>query len=449
MTHYLSISAVTKYIKAKFDRDPYLEQVYIKGELSNTKQHSSGHLYFRLKDNQAVIDGVMYRTAASRLSFTPKNGDQVLIEGRISVYEPRGNYQIYAEQMSLDGIGQLYERYEALKKALGEKGYFSNAHKKPIPKYPKSIAVITAATGAAIQDIKTTLKRRFPLAEVEYYATTVQGAGAAASIVNNIQQADKKGFDVMIVGRGGGSIEDLWAFNEEVVVEAIYQAKTPVISAVGHETDTTLSDYVADLRAPTPTGAAELATPDQFDLINRLKSVDLFLMKQIEERMKFEKVRFVRYSQHPVLRNPLVLIEQKMQRVDDIEQKLSYRLKENYADHHAHFIRLNSRLNGGQLHHVRRSYEQKAEQLTDRMDRTMKHRLSAQQQQLMHIQQLLQSLNPTGILNRGYSIVRTEKGIVTSVKELSANQHIDVQLSDGTVTADILSVKEDHHDEKL
>lgn len=445
MTQYLSIGAVTKYIKAKFDRDPYLERVYIKGELSNTKHHSSGHIYFRLKDNHAVLDGVMYKGSASRLSFTPKNGDQVLIEGRISVYEPRGNYQIYVDQMSLDGIGQLYERYEALKKELGDKGYFSKDHKKILPKYPKSIAVITAATGAAIQDIRTTLERRFPLAQVEYFAATVQGAGAVSSIVENIERADSHSFDVIIVGRGGGSIEDLWAFNEKAVVEAIYNAETPIISAVGHETDTTLSDYVADLRAPTPTGAAELATPDQFDLLNRLKSVDLFLMKNIEERMKYEKVRLIRYTEHPVLRNPNILIEQKMQRVDDIEQKIAYRLKENYSNRHSQFIRVNSRLNPEQLHHKRKTYEQQTLQLTERMERQMKHQLLVQTQQLNHKDQLLKSLNPTGILNRGYSIVRTTKGIVSSVSELSIDEQIEVQISDGTINATIQSVKEDKH----
>ncbi|ULG73413.1 exodeoxyribonuclease VII large subunit [Macrococcus brunensis] len=445
MTQYLSIGALTQYIKAKFDRDPYLEKVYIKGELSNVKHHSSGHLYFALKDGSAVMNGMMFKRDSTRLNFTPKEGDGVLITGRVSVYESRGSYQLYADSMSLDGVGQLYEKLEALKKEFKQKGYFAEAHKKKLPKYPSAIAVLTASTGAAVRDIETTLKRRYPLAEVHYISTLVQGNGAASDIVKNIRQADDLGVDVIIVGRGGGSIEDLWAFNEKEVVEAIFQAKTPIISAVGHETDTTLSDYVADMRAPTPTGAAVMATPDQMDLMQQLKSTDLFLNQRLTQHVRFQNERLSRFQNHPLFRNPLMMIEQKQQRIDETEQKLQYLLKHRFSLHRERFIRLEVKLTPDRLSHKLQLFRSQEKELSLQMNQMLNQKISRAAHQLDLQSRLLSSLNPTGILERGYSIVRNKEGIVSHIDELRTNEKIHIQLSDGTAEATVNSVKENTH----
>ncbi|TDM04326.1 exodeoxyribonuclease VII large subunit [Macrococcus carouselicus] len=445
MTQYLSIGALTRYIKAKFDRDPYLEKVYIKGELSNVKRHSSGHLYFALKDGSAVMNGMMFKREAVKLNFTPKEGDGVLITGRISVYESRGSYQLYADDMSLDGVGQLYEQFEALKKELQSRGFFAAEHKKKLPRYPAAIAVLTASTGAAIRDIETTLNRRYPLAEVHYISTLVQGNGAAHDIVKNIRQADALGVDVIIVGRGGGSIEDLWAFNEREVIEAIFAAKTPIISAVGHETDTTLSDYVADLRAPTPTGAAVMATPDQMDILQQLKSIDLYLSQQLSQKLKYQNERLMRYLNHPVFRNPQTLIAQQQQRKDELEQRLGFLLKQSFTIHRERYIRLDAQLSRERLGHKLHIHRTNERDLRLRLKQLMDRKLSAAAHQLNLQTRLLSTLNPTGILERGYSIVRNENGIVSSVHELKREQSIQLQLANGEAVATVNSVKENPH----
>ncbi|WJP96906.1 exodeoxyribonuclease VII large subunit [Macrococcus bovicus] len=445
MTQYLSIGALTQYIKAKFDRDPYLEKVYIKGELSNVKLHSSGHLYFALKDGNAVMNGMMFKRDATRLNFTPKEGDGVLITGRVSVYEDRGSYQLYADSMSLDGVGQLYEKLEALKQEFKQKGYFAAEHKKKLPKYPSAIAVLTASTGAAIRDIETTLNRRYPLAKVHYISTLVQGNGAASDIVRNIRYADELGVDVMIVGRGGGSIEDLWAFNEREVVEAIFQAETPIISAVGHETDTTLSDYVADMRAPTPTGAAVMATPDQVELMQQLKASELFLNQRLVQHIRYQKEKLSRYQQHPFFRNPLMMIEQKQQRIDETEQRLQYLLKQRFSTHRERYIRLEVRLTPERLSHKLQLFRSDEKEMSLQMKQLLDRKMNKAAHQLDLQSRLLNSLNPTGILERGYSIVRNKKGIVSHIDALSTNEDISIQLSDGTAEATVNSVKENTH----
>lgn len=254
---YLSVSVWTKYIKRKFDADPHLQQAYIKGEISNFKQHSSGHMYFTLKDEKARLLAVMFSAHNGSLKFMPENGMKVLVRGDISVYEQSGQYQLYVKAMTPDGVGDLYTAYEQLKKKLEKAGLFAPLHKKTLPSYPKSVGVITSPTGAALRDILTTIKRRYPIAKVIIYPALVQGANAAPTIAKAISTANERNeVDVLIIGRGGGSIEELWAFNEEIVANSIYDSDIPIISAVGHETDFTIADFVADLRAPTPTAAA-------------------------------------------------------------------------------------------------------------------------------------------------------------------------------------------------
>jgi exodeoxyribonuclease VII large subunit len=271
---YVTISDLNRYIKAKFDTDIHLQRVYLKGEISNFKRHTRGHLYFTLKDENSRINAVMFASSVGSLKFSPEDGMKVLVSGRITVYEANGGYQIYVDTMEQDGLGNLYIEYEKLKKKLADEGLFDPKHKRALPRYPQKIGIITAPTGAAIRDILSTIKRRYPLCSTILFPALVQGTGAKESIVQALTAAQDYDLDLIICGRGGGSIEDLWAFNEECVAQAIYASKIPIISAVGHEIDFTIADYVADLRAPTPTGAAEMAVPSISDIniyLNQLK----------------------------------------------------------------------------------------------------------------------------------------------------------------------------------
>lgn len=278
--NYITVTQLTKYIKYRLDNDQNLMKVYLKGEISNFKAHSRGHLYFTIKDENTRINAIMFSTYASKLKIAPLDGMKVLVTGKISVYEPSGNYQIYVESLEEDGVGNLYIAFEELKKKLEKEGLFDKSKKKKIPLIPERIGIITAPTGAAIKDILSTLKRRWPLAETILFPTLVQGKEAASDIVRNIELSKNYDLDVLIIGRGGGSIEDLWCFNEEIVARAIYDLNTPVISAVGHEIDFTICDFVADLRAPTPTGAAELAVPNINDIINFLTQLKIRTINQ-------------------------------------------------------------------------------------------------------------------------------------------------------------------------
>ena len=267
---YLTVTQLTKYIKYKIDNDTHLMNVFLKGEISNFKAHTRGHMYFTIKDENSRINAVMFANSVKNLNFVPQDGMKVMVVGKISVYEATGGYQIYVNEMIEDGIGNLYIKYEQLKKKLEQEGLFDVHHKRPIVKIPKKIGVVTASTGAAVRDIMTTIKRRWPLVEVILFPSLVQGASAAPDIVRNIELANTYDLDTLIVGRGGGSIEDLWCFNDEEVARSIYNSKIPVISGVGHEIDFTIADFVADLRAPTPTAAAELSVPNRLDFYNHL-----------------------------------------------------------------------------------------------------------------------------------------------------------------------------------
>ena len=292
---YLTVKALTKYIKRKFDADTHLRDVYVKGELSNVKVHSSGHIYFTLKDDAARITSVMFAMNAKSLKFVPESGMNVLVRGDINVFEVAGQYQLYAATIQPDGIGELFLAFEQLKKKLQQEGLFHPSRKKAIPTFPKKIGVVTSKTGAAIRDILTTLERRYPISEVIVFPSIVQGPQAAPSIVKSIEKANQVGdLDILIVGRGGGSIEDLWAFNEEVVARAIANSRVPIISAIGHETDTTIADFVSDLRAPTPTAAAEMAVPSKENLMQNILSLQSASLHFITKRITDEKNRYKR-----------------------------------------------------------------------------------------------------------------------------------------------------------
>ena len=324
---YIKISELNEYIKVMFDENTFFHRIYLKGEISNFKNHTRGHLYFTLKDEEARISAVMFFNNARLLNFTPEDGMNVLVRGRISSYPAQGTYQIYVETMEKDGLGNLFVEYEKLKKKLELEGLFSIEHKKKIPKYPKKIGVITAPTGAAIRDILSTIKRRYPIAEVILFPSLVQGASAAPEIVSQIKKANTYDLDVLICGRGGGSIEDLWAFNEESVARAIFASTIPIISAVGHEIDFTIADFVADLRAPTPTGAAEMAVPTTLDLINLIAEKKLRLNALLSNTLKIKNQQLEHLKNSFVLKNPMVLYELKEQKLDRLLEQLNGSIK--------------------------------------------------------------------------------------------------------------------------
>lgn len=441
MDKYLSVTAITKYIKYKFDQDPHLLNVFIKGEISNFKRHSSGHLYFALKDDKGVLSAMIFKSSANQLSFNPKEGDQVLVEGRIGVYESRGAYQIYVQSMQLDGVGLLYEKFEALKKELAEKGYFDQEHKLSIPKYPKKIAVLTASTGAAIRDICSTLDKRYPLAEQVLMSTLVQGKGAKDNIINNIKEADSMGVDVIIVGRGGGSIEDLWSFNEREVVEAIYHCKTPVISAVGHETDTTLSDFVSDVRAATPTQAAVIATPDINALYQLISNARQYLTKHITQTIQQDKHKLKQLSSYYKLKTPSLLYDQETQKLDELQKQLSRNLEQTVTRNNHKLDILQNKLRITPIYNKTFQFRQDFNRLNMLQTQLVNRIISQKKQVLTSKLAQLDALSPTQIMLRGYSIIEKDDKIITSKNDLKIDDDITINLKDGKINANVKEIR--------
>ncbi|MEB8129768.1 exodeoxyribonuclease VII large subunit [Mammaliicoccus sciuri] len=441
MDKYLSVTAITKYIKYKFDQDPHLLNVFIKGEISNFKRHSSGHLYFALKDDKGVLSAMMFKSSANQLSFNPKEGDQVLVEGRIGVYESRGAYQIYVQSMQLDGVGLLYEKFEALKKELAEKGYFDQEHKLSIPKYPKKIAVLTASTGAAIRDICSTLDKRYPLAEQVLMSTLVQGKGAKDNIINNIKEADSMGVDVIIVGRGGGSIEDLWSFNEREVVEAIYHCKTPVISAVGHETDTTLSDFVSDVRAATPTQAAVIATPDINALYQLISNARQYLTKHITQTIQQDKHKLKQLSSYYKLKTPSLLYDQETQKLDELQKQLSRNLEQTVTRNNHKLDILQNKLRITTIYNKTFQFREDFNRLNMLQTQLVNRIISQKKQVLTSKLVQLDALSPTQIMLRGYSIIEKNDKIITSKNDLKIDDDITINLKDGKINANVKEIR--------
>ncbi|WP_436853949.1 exodeoxyribonuclease VII large subunit [Staphylococcus caeli] len=440
-SEYLSVTTLTKYIKYKFDQDPHLQSVLIKGELSNFKKHSSGHLYFNVKDKNSVISAMMFKGSASKIDFDPKEGDEVLLEARVSVYERRGNYQIYVNKMHIDGVGNLYQKLEQLKKKLTKDGFFDQNHKKLIPKFPKKIAVLTAGTGAAIRDIHTTINSRYPLAEQIQINTLVQGTQAKQDIIEKIAQADKLGVDTIIIGRGGGSIEDLWNFNEEDVVKAIYHCNTPIISAVGHETDFTLSDFVADVRAATPTQAAMMATPDQYEIRQYLHQTKLSLTRFIKQHMQQQRKHLEHVASYYKFQTPTLLYDQQIQKRDDLEKQLKLSVSTIIKNHQQHLTILNNKFNlkgfRQDIYRNQLTNQQKREELT----KVIHNFITNQKQNLTRKLESLNNLSPTNTMLRGYTIINKEDAVVTSTKDLSENDNIVLTMKDGFVDAQVKKVR--------
>ncbi|MGG0788319.1 exodeoxyribonuclease VII large subunit [Peribacillus simplex] len=441
---YLSVSALTKYIKRKFDADPHLQNVYIKGEISNFKQHTSGHMYFTLKDEKARLLSVMFAANNKGMKFLPENGMKVLVKGDISLYEAGGQYQLYVKSMAPDGVGDLYLAYEQLKKKLEAAGLFLAEHKKPIPQYPKSVGVITSPTGAALRDILITIKRRYPIARIIVYPALVQGNNAAKSIAKAISMANARAeSDVLIVGRGGGSIEELWAFNEEIVAESIYDSDIPVISAVGHETDFTIADFVADMRAPTPTGAAELAVPHLNEILERLMNRKNRLTRSIQEAVNFERTRLTRMERSYAFRYPHKMYEQKLEQLDKTMDRLGRTSTRYFMKKRDELNQLNDILKKQHPEQAVKNAKDELQQHSKVLRRAMEAIYRQKSQQFVHITATLTALSPLKIMERGYGLVFAEdETLVKSTQQVSKGDKIAVSIKDGTLECEIKEIKE-------
>ncbi|MGJ7921304.1 exodeoxyribonuclease VII large subunit [Neobacillus sp. LXY-4] len=440
---YLTVIALTRYIKRKFDADPHLQDCYVKGEISNFKQHSSGHMYFTLKDDKARVLAVMFARENRSMKFQPENGMQVLIRGDLTVYESSGQYQIYIKEMKPDGIGELFLAYEQLKEKLTKEGLFSKQYKKTLPKYPKTVGVITSPTGAAIRDIVSTIKRRYPIANILLLPALVQGDQAAPSIAKAISTANTIGnIDVLIVGRGGGSIEELWAFNEEIVVRAIFASEIPIISAVGHETDFTIADFVADLRAPTPTAAAELAVPHIDDLIERILIRKTRMLRAMKEKINSQTVRLNRLSKSYAFRYPQKLYEQKLEQLDKKTEQLVRNSKKVLESKTIEHQNLHNRLkrNAPDKKILEASVNQ--QRLTKALTRSMQIILANKQTDFAHQIAKLEALSPLKVMERGYSLVFSEEQkLISKISQVKREEDLTIRLTDGSIQCRVTDIK--------
>ena len=421
---YLTVSAINRYLKAKFDNDDNLRTVFLKGEISNIKYHTTGHIYFSIKDETSKINAIMFSSSAKKLLFKPIDGSKVLVTGRISVYEATGGYQIYVDEMLEDGVGNLYIAFEKLKQDLSKEGLFDQKYKKPIPKIPSRVGVVTASTGAAIKDIISTIKRRFPICEVILFPSLVQGDNAKEDIVKNIKLSENYNLDVLIVGRGGGSIEDLWPFNEEIVARAIFECTIPTISAVGHEIDFTIADYVADMRAPTPTAAAEMAVPNITDLINNIDNYKIRLNEAINKKVNYQKLYLESIKNSYAIKNPLIMYESKKQKLDILIDNLNKVLIKKYDNvkHKFELIKNNYILKNPVL-----LYKDKMVKLDTLIEK-------------------LELINPLGVLKRGYSLSYQDNKVVKSIKDINNNSNLLIKLYDGEVNTSVIEIKEKNND---
>lgn len=405
---YITVSQLSRYLKFKFDNDNNLANIFLKGEISNFKLHTRGHLYFTIKDENSRINAIMFASQANKLNFMPSDGMKIMVTGRVSVYEATGGYQIYLEDMIQDGVGNLYIEYEKLKKKLASEGLFDASKKKKIPKFPETIGIITAPTGAAIKDILSTIKRRWPITKTILFPSLVQGASAAPEIVAQIKKVEEYPLDVLIVGRGGGSIEDLWCFNDEEVARAIYECPIPIISAVGHEIDFTIADYVADLRAPTPTGAAEMAVPNQTDFYNYMRQINLRLHKAMKNYLEVSQEKLDNLRNSYILKNPISMYQIKEQKFDTLYEKLCLVMKN----------RIQNEENG----------------LTSKVEKLplfITHLLERNQNKYVSLLNKLEILNPLLTIKRGYSITKMNDKVITSTLQVNKNDSLEVELQDG------------------
>lgn len=443
MADYLSVSTLTKYLKMKFDRDPYLERVYLTGQVSNFRQRPN-HQYFSLKDDKAVIQATMWAGVYRSLGFALEEGMQINVIGRIQLYEPAGTYSIIVEKAEPDGIGALAIQFEQLKKKLTAAGYFDSRHKQPLPRFVKKIGVVTSPSGAVIRDIINTVERRFAGVEILLFPTKVQGQGAAEEIAANIALANQQvDVDLLIVGRGGGSIEDLWAFNEELVVQAIFESRLPVISSVGHETDVTLADFVADQRAATPTAAAELATPvSKADLLAGLLDWDKRLYQASQRQLQVLSQRLQQASQSVVFRQPERLYDGYVQKLDYLTNRLTDRMTSHLTSQQQLLSQSQQRLLGLGLPVRLKAIQEKISQLERLLLSNMSNQYDRQVSRFQRAQEALLSLDTQKIVERGYALVQNHQTIIDSVQKVQAGDSLELVMRDGYLEVEVKDVKE-------
>ena len=399
MKNIFSVGQINRYVKNMFTQDFILQKIYVKGEVSNCKYHTSGHIYFSLKDETGVLSCVMFAGHRRGLAFRMKDGDRVVVGGAVDVYERDGRYQLYAKEISLEGAGALYERFLALKTELEEMGMFAQEYKQPIPAFIHSLGVVTAPTGAAVQDIRNISLRRDPYLQIILYPALVQGEGAADSIVRGIHMLDQAEVDVIIVGRGGGSIEDLWAFNEEKVARAIFECRTPIISAVGHETDFTIADFVADLRAPTPSAAAELAVADFRQILQNIAGLRDRMQKAMQRRAELGRAQLMQYQMRFQYLNPEAKLRDNRQRLADLDELLR---------------------------------------------RAMKNRIAEERHMLGIYLERYRGLSPLYKLNQGYSFVSDREGNgIISTKQVHSGDLLEISVTDGVIEAEVRSSRKE------
>ena len=442
MEKYLSVTTLTKYLKMKFDKDPYLERVYLTGQVSNFRKRPT-HQYFSLKDDHAVIQATIWSGIYQKLGFDLEEGMKINVIGRVQVYEPSGSYSIIIEKAEPDRVGALAIQFEQLKKKLTEEGLFQERFKQPLPQFAKRIGVVTSRSGAVIRDIITTVSRRFPGVDILLYPTKVQGDGAAEEIARNIARANQReDLDVLIIGRGGGSIEDLWAFNEEIVVRAIFESRLPVISSVGHETDVTLADFVADRRAATPTAAAELATPvTKLDVLTHLQNQEKRMTKAVQNVLSRKKEALKKCSQSVIFRQPERLYDGYLQRLDQLQLRLKQSLRTRISD--------NKQLVQARTHRlVQLSPVTKIQRYQDRLaqlDKLLRSQMAlvydAKVAEVKRLSEALLMLDTSRIVARGYAIVKKEESVIDSVESLKKKDQVTLLMRDGQVELEVKDVK--------
>ena len=442
MEKYLSVTTLTKYLKMKFDKDPYLERVYLTGQVSNFRKRPT-HQYFSLKDDHAVIQATIWSGIYQKLGFDLEEGMKINVIGRVQVYEPSGSYSIIIEKAEPDGVGALAIQFEQLKKKLTEEGLFQERFKQPLPQFAKRIGVVTSRSGAVIRDIITTVSRRFPGVDILLYPTKVQGDGAAEEIARNIARANQhEDLDVLIIGRGGGSIEDLWAFNEEIVVRAIFESRLPIISSVGHETDVTLADFVADRRAATPTAAAELATPvTKLDVLAHFQNQEKRMATAVQNVLSKKQEALKKCSQSVIFRQPERLYDGYLQRLDQLQLRLKQSLRTRISD--------SNQLVQARTHQlVQLSPITKIQRYQDRLgqlDKLLRSQMAlvydAKVAEVKRLSEALLMLDTSRIVARGYAIVKKEESVVDSVESLKKKDQVTLLMRDGQVELEVKDVK--------
>jgi len=416
---YLSVTQINQIIKTDLELDESLKSVQVMGEISNFKNHSSGHFYFTLKDAESRINCVMFSTYASKIRFKLEDGMKIMASCSVGVYVSSGSYQLYVYNIEPIGLGTLYLQYEQLKKKLESEGLFDSTHKKQLPSYPTNIGVISAKEGAAIQDVITTIKRRWPIAQITLIPSLVQGRSATNDLINKLTYADSLDFEVIIVARGGGSIEDLWCFNEEEVARTVFNMNTPLISAVGHETDFTIIDFVSDCRAPTPTAAAEISTPNIIDLHNKLNNIESRIINAFKTLINESRIKLDHLKTNKHLTNAETIFADKLMKVNLLNQRL---------------INANKEI----IYYVTRSITEYKTRLLSSYKELKKDKKTS----LLQLIVKLDSLSPLKTMNRGYGIIEGINGIITSIHDTNISENITIKLVDGQLNAKVLDKKE-------